>query len=136
MRRLLAAIIAVITISLSSALPVGAGDTITGKATWYQCTRGWCDGTPTVALAGFLGGRYTGHVNGYVQVCGDRCVTLPVVDYCQCYEGTPDQRIVDLNKAAWPLVTDAPYSRGKIIVTMTLGVEQDIGMPDTAMEQP
>lgn len=122
---------------LTNPNPILAEGAIVGKATWYQCTAGWCDGTPTLALAGFLGGRYTGHVNGYVEVCGDRCVVLPSVDYCQCYEGTADQRIVDLNRAAWPLVTDSPYSTGKITVTITL-LDQDIGtssmgMPDAAM---
>ena len=121
-----------ILLSIAMVTPVAASDPIAGKATWYECTKGWCDGTPTVALAGFLGGRYTGHINGYVEVCGNRCVTLPSVDYCQCYEGTADQRIVDLNKAAWPLVTDSPYSTGKITVSMTI-MSGTVNLPDTSL---
>lgn len=138
MRKMIVSFLMVIALMLSSVGPVGAEGPLVGKATWYQCTKGWCDGTPTVALAGFLGGRYTGHVNGWVEVCEDHCVVLPVVDYCQCYAGTADQRIVDLNKAAWKLVTDKPYSRGKITVTMTIGIPQPgiDDMPNTAMEQP
>lgn len=133
-KRLTLACIMALSLTMLSIPATKAEGPISGIASWYECTAGWCDGTPTVALAGFLGGRYTGHVNGYVEVCGDRCVLLPVVDYCQCYEGTSTQRIVDLNKAAWALVTDKPYSAGLVAVTMTIDIPQPgIGLPDTAM---
>lgn len=115
--------------------------TVRGWATHYECTAGWCDGTPTVALPLALGGRYTGRAHGIVTVCATRCADLLVVDYCQCYWGTNDQRIVDLNDAAWRLITDLPP--GKIKVTLYSGIvkphfERNLEpkVPDTSMKNP
>lgn len=91
---------------------------ITGRASNYSGTAGFF-GVPAVALPLSLGGRYNGTIHGYVTVCADRCAKLAVVDYCDCYWGTADQRVVDLSYAAWPLVSDQPLSRGIIPVTVT-----------------
>ena len=92
---------------------------VSGIASNYPGTAGWV-GQATVALPGDLGGRYSGEVNGHVTVCVDRCARLPVVDWCQCYWGTDDQRVVDISHAAWALVSDAPLSEGLVEVRVIL----------------
>ena len=92
---------------------------VVGIASTYAGTAGWM-GQATAALPGDLGGRYTGEVNGFVTVCADRCARLPVVDWCQCYWGSADERVVDLSHAAWALVSDRPLEAGLIDVRLVL----------------
>lgn len=84
-------------VSSRSVRPSVAPASISGLASWYAGTPKFV-GTPHVALAYRLGGRFTGHISRHVRVCvkGGLCKVFPVVDSCGC----PSGRIVDLSLAA------------------------------------
>lgn len=97
------------------------GDSVTGDATWYCCSRGY-RGLAVIALPGALGGQYDPPPAARtVTVCADRCVSLPVVDYCGCSWGTSSQKVADLSPEAWAAVTDRSRSAGVVSITIQLG---------------
>lgn len=101
--------------------PPAGGTVVSGKATWYCCSRGW-RGQAVVALPGALGGRFHGPPATWsVTVCADRCAVLPVVDYCGCSWGTANQKVADLSPEAWAAITDSALSRGVLKVTVHFG---------------
>ena len=101
--------------------PPLSGTVVSGKATWYCCSRGW-RGQAVVALPGPLGGHYHGPPATWtVTVCADRCAVLPVVDYCGCSWGTASQKVADLSPEAWAAITDSALSRGVVTVTVHFG---------------
>ncbi|HEX5396880.1 MAG TPA: hypothetical protein VFX74_07275 [Candidatus Limnocylindria bacterium] len=104
-----------------AAPPPLRGSTVSGKATYYCCSLGY-RGQAVVALPGALGGHYDPPPAArYVTVCADRCVSLPVVDYCGCHWGTASQKVADLSPEAWAAVTDRSRSLGVVQVTIHLG---------------
>ncbi len=90
-----------------------------GRASSYSGSSGW-EGQATVALPVEIGGEIPVGPPRLVEVCADRCVTLPVVDSCPCYVGTADQRVANLSYEAWRLVTDDPLEEGLVDVRITL----------------
>lgn len=105
--------------------PVQAG-AVSGTASWYGPGNG-------VAMP-FCTWTYR-HTYG----CGSVLITsldtglsvvAPVIDYCQCYVGTAQERIVDLQ---WGVVTalGLDISRGLYPVTVLIGVEPVL--TDTSM---
>ncbi|HEX2883756.1 MAG TPA: hypothetical protein VHQ42_04210 [Candidatus Limnocylindria bacterium] len=95
-----------------AAAPVGL--LATGRASSYPSQPGYGE-RPTAALPEALGGRALTET-GWVAVCGDRCVIVPVVDSCPCYWGTDDARVINLSHAAWAAVTDDPLAEGLVDV--------------------
>lgn len=99
----------------------GGAATISGRASWYCCTRGWGDAA-VVALPIALGGHWTTPpAIREVVVCADRCARLPVGDACACHWGQVGQKVVDLSPAAWAAVTDKDrWVYGVLNVTLYL----------------
>ncbi len=95
--------------------------TISGTASWYCCTMNW-GSAAVVALHIALGGHYYPPPGGgWVTVCADRCVRLPIGDACGCHWGRPGQKVVDLSPAAWAAITDRDrYVYGIVAVTLYL----------------
>jgi hypothetical protein len=105
------------TVAASATVPplVAVDGLVTGMASNYGESAGW-EGMATVALPLEIGGGIPAGEPTFVLVCAERCVSLPVVDSCPCYVGSPDQRIANLSHEAWRLVTDLPLEEGLVRV--------------------
>jgi hypothetical protein len=97
---------------------------VTGFASSYPHSVGY-EGQPTVALPLEIGGIRAGERPTWVMICADRCASIPVVDSCPCYVGTPDQRVANLSHAAWALISDMPLEEGLIEVEVFLSPLSD-----------
>lgn len=134
MKRLLVAALFAATILLAAAETVTATDPQVGTASWYgpgnSVATQWCtwvlrhqQGCGILAIKSLQTGRI---------------VYAPVSDWCQCYRGTPRERIVDLQLGVVSALGLSP-SQG-LYPVQTWRVEQDIGtaavgLPDTALSQ-
>lgn len=118
---------------IGPALVVHAGDgRLDGTASWFGPGVGvatqWCTWTLRHATGcGFL--AIQSHQTGLIAYA-------PVVDWCQCYRGTPQERIVDLQYGVVAAL-GLDRSQGLYPVT-TWRVDADTGqpLPDTAMDRP
>jgi hypothetical protein len=85
-----------------------------GIATWYRDTSLEAD-----AIYAAMPEYRFGQTPYPVSVCTfdegrSRCLTLYVLDHCQCYVGTEDERLIDLSSNAFRWF--APLSLGKVTV--------------------
>ena len=105
------------------ARPAPTSGSVSGKASWYCCTRGWT-GQAVVALPQALGGHYDPAPDAslWVTICADRCARIPVVDACGCHYGTDAQKVADLSPEAWAAVSSKDrYIYGVVQVTIYFG---------------
>lgn len=81
-----------------------------GVASWYRWRPGEAAAGPALRRA--LQGRYEGRV---VLVDGIR---VRLTDWCQCYEGTPQERIIDLDRATFARIAEPDRGLVKVEVTI------------------
>jgi rare lipoprotein A (peptidoglycan hydrolase) len=85
---------------------------VEGVASWYAAHGAIAAAGPVLRHA--LGAHWRGSV---VRVCaGDRCVTVTVSDWCQCYRGEDRERMIDLSDDTFARL--APLSRGVLDVVV------------------
>ena len=115
---------------LAAAVPVAAGDRVSGTASWYGPGTGvatqWCTWTLRhTAGCGLL--AIQSHDTGAT-------VVAPVIDWCQCYRDTADERIVDLQ---WDVVAALGLDLGDGLYRVTTWRVDDASTPpsmaDTAV---
>lgn len=95
---------------------VGKSYSISGLASWYCkagrsiCRTGYPDtaGRDYYAAAGpalraAIGGVESSraYVGKTVRVCGEVCINVKLIDWCQCHYKTGFEKLIDLYKDAW-----------------------------------
>lgn len=85
-----------------------------GVASWYRWRHGEAAAGP--ALRRVLGPAWRGRT--VLVHHGGRSVRVVLTDWCQCYRGRPDERIIDLDARAFAAL--APLSSGLIRVEVTV----------------
>ena len=83
-----------------------------GRASWY-------DWRPREAAAGpALRAALVDWRGRVVTVCtATTCATVTLTDWCECYRGTPTERIIDLDRRTFALLL--PPRRGLVRVTVS-----------------
>lgn len=81
----------------------GSGLSLRGSASWYRVPGLTAAAGPELRQA--LGKGWRG---ARVTVCADRCVTVRLVDWCQCYRGERRERLVDLSDGAFSRLAPLP----------------------------
>ena len=84
---------------------------LTGKASHYDYIPGHAAAGPK--LRSMLGKHWRGTK---VQVCTDKCVTVTLSDWCQCYKGEKRERIIDLHVGVFAAL--GPTWKGVMKVTV------------------
>ena len=127
-----AALIALLALFLLSEAAQSAEPTVTGTASWY----GPGDGVATQWCTWML--RHT-HGCGFAVITSLETgitVEVPVVDWCQCFRGTPQERIIDLQ---WGVVAALGLPRSQGLYPVRVEWVASIGpttLPNTAMPDP
>lgn len=87
-----------------------------GRASYYCCTRGYSsDDRVAAAGPGLRHGDWRGR---RVQVCrGGTCITVRLVDWCQCYKRTDHEILIDLHPGAFRAL--GPLSAGILTVRVS-----------------
>jgi len=108
-----AAVVAPLATPTATAI-LGAIETLSGNATWYDWRPGQAAAGPGLRAA--LGVHWRGQS---VTVCTQNCVRVKLTDWCLCSHGN---RLIDLDDASFAKL--APLSAGVIAVTIKIGQSQ------------
>lgn len=127
MRVALRVLLVVGLLAVAGTVPVRAVDPgQVGVASWYGPGTGvatpWCTWTLRHS-AGCGSLRIQSHLTGLT-------VEAPVVDWCSCYVGTPQERIVDLQ---WGVVAALGLDRADGLYDVTVWRTGAPALPDTAV---
>jgi hypothetical protein len=84
---------------------------VVGIASWYRWHPGEAAAGPALRKA--LGPTWRGTV---VTVCGEHCLKVVLTDWCQCYQGTERERLIDLDRRAFAGLADPKTGLTRVVV--------------------